>query len=77
MTHFSCKCFVFIVSARIQDIYTWGIQQNIWFVSKIGLKKNKQSYSRSFGKVTKGILRIQCSYTSTDSLDLGLFLSSQ
>lgn len=80
-THFSRKRFVFIISARIQDIHAWGIQQNIWPVSRTGLKKNKlvliQSYSKSFAEVTKGIVgrtsASACSYTGTDRLDLGLF----
>jgi len=81
MTHFSRKRFVFIVSARIQDINTWGIQQNVWPISRTGLEKNKlvltQPYSRSFPALTKGILGRRSasthSYTGTDRLDLGLF----
>lgn len=61
MTHFSCKCFVFIISARIQDIHAKGIQPNIWPVSRISLEKNKlmliQLYSRSFAEVTKSAPR--------------------
>lgn len=81
MTHFSCKCFVFIILAIIQDTHAWDIQQNTWPVGRTGLKKNKliliQSHSRSFAKVTKGILgrtsASACSYAGTDHLDPGLF----